>query len=371
MCSGVDRVRQRPATGPRRFTRRPRPRHSRLPRSTRRCSPGCAGAHSAPPAGDGRKPSRAAAAARWSTTSAQPAADCGRRPTGVRRGNRCRIASSSRHPSEPSPSPSRIRTSSTSAWARRSCAATCSRATASTSPPMPGRRGRTSASRRRLTVARIRVHPTNPDIVYVAALGDPYGTESGARRLQDRRRRQDVDEEFCSATTRPARSTCRWTRRTRTCSTPAFGRSSRTPALAVERRARQRPVQVNRRRRALDRDHEEPRPAETNLGQGRRCRCRAPIRTRVYAIIEAAEGGVFLSDDAGATWKMVNEDRRLRQRAFYYTRIYADPQVKDTVYILNTGDLSLDGRRQDRFAASACRTATTTTCGSRRTIRSG
>jgi photosystem II stability/assembly factor-like uncharacterized protein len=58
---------------------------------------------------------------------------------------------------------------------------------------------------------------------------------------------------------------------------------------------------------------------------------------RVYAIVEAAEGGVFLSDDAGATWKLVNDDRRLRQRAFYYTRIYADPKTKDTVYILNTG----------------------------------
>src|SRR5687767_12243473 len=58
---------------------------------------------------------------------------------------------------------------------------------------------------------------------------------------------------------------------------------------------------------------------------------------RLYALIEAAEGGVFLSDDAGATWRAVNDDRRLRQRAFYYTRIYADPQVKDTVYTLNTG----------------------------------
>ena len=58
---------------------------------------------------------------------------------------------------------------------------------------------------------------------------------------------------------------------------------------------------------------------------------------RVYAIIEAAEGGVFLSNDAGATWTRVNDDRRLRQRAFYYTRIYADPQARDTVYILNTG----------------------------------
>ena len=58
---------------------------------------------------------------------------------------------------------------------------------------------------------------------------------------------------------------------------------------------------------------------------------------RVYAIIEAAEGGVFLSNDAGATWTRVNDDRRLRQRAFYYTRIYADPKARDTVYVLNTG----------------------------------
>jgi photosystem II stability/assembly factor-like uncharacterized protein len=58
---------------------------------------------------------------------------------------------------------------------------------------------------------------------------------------------------------------------------------------------------------------------------------------RVYAVIEAAAGGVFLSDDAGLRWTLVNDDRRLRQRAFYYTRIYADPQAKDTVYILNTG----------------------------------
>jgi photosystem II stability/assembly factor-like uncharacterized protein len=56
---------------------------------------------------------------------------------------------------------------------------------------------------------------------------------------------------------------------------------------------------------------------------------------RVYAIVEAADGGVFASDDAGATWRRVSEDRNLRQRAFYYTRIYADPQQRDTVYVLN------------------------------------
>lgn len=58
---------------------------------------------------------------------------------------------------------------------------------------------------------------------------------------------------------------------------------------------------------------------------------------RVYAIIEHDSGGVFRSDDGGATWTKVNDERRLRQRAFYYTRIYADPKNPDVVYVLNTG----------------------------------
>jgi photosystem II stability/assembly factor-like uncharacterized protein len=58
---------------------------------------------------------------------------------------------------------------------------------------------------------------------------------------------------------------------------------------------------------------------------------------RVFAIVEAEDGGVFRSDDGGATWTKVNDERRFRQRAFYYTRIYADPAEKDKVYVLNTG----------------------------------
>ena len=56
---------------------------------------------------------------------------------------------------------------------------------------------------------------------------------------------------------------------------------------------------------------------------------------RVWAIIEAEDGGVFRSDNAGRTWAKVNEERRLRQRAWYYTRIYADTKNADTVYVLN------------------------------------
>lgn len=56
---------------------------------------------------------------------------------------------------------------------------------------------------------------------------------------------------------------------------------------------------------------------------------------RVYAIVENKEGGIFVSDDGGATWKRTNDSRDLRQRAFYYSRITADPQVKDRVYVTN------------------------------------
>lgn len=58
---------------------------------------------------------------------------------------------------------------------------------------------------------------------------------------------------------------------------------------------------------------------------------------RIWAIIEAEDGGVFRSEDGGETWSQVNDDRNLRQRAWYYTRIYADTQNEDAVYVLNVG----------------------------------
>jgi photosystem II stability/assembly factor-like uncharacterized protein len=59
---------------------------------------------------------------------------------------------------------------------------------------------------------------------------------------------------------------------------------------------------------------------------------------RVWALVEhAEEGGVYRSDDGGDTWELMNDERKLRQRAFYYSRIYADPQDEDVVYALNTG----------------------------------
>ena len=65
---------------------------------------------------------------------------------------------------------------------------------------------------------------------------------------------------------------------------------------------------------------------------------------RVYAMIEASEGGLYRSDDGGANWTRVSSDGRIRQRAWYFSKIYADPKSADTVYALNTGMLrSTDG----------------------------
>ena len=58
---------------------------------------------------------------------------------------------------------------------------------------------------------------------------------------------------------------------------------------------------------------------------------------RLWALVEAEDGGVFRSDNGGRTWTRINEQRNLRQRAWYYTRIYADPKNAESVYVLNTG----------------------------------
>lgn len=71
----------------------------------------------------------------------------------------------------------------------------------------------------------------------------------------------------------------------------------------------------------------------------------SPARSgSVWAIVEAEEGGVFHSDDGGATWTKVNDQREIKQRAWYYSRIFADPKNPDTMYALNTSFYrSIDG----------------------------
>src|SRR6185437_10544762 len=61
----------------------------------------------------------------------------------------------------------------------------------------------------------------------------------------------------------------------------------------------------------------------------------------VYALIQAdykgQAGGLFRSDDAGETWRLINNSMDITQRAFYYMNIFADPKDANTIYLPNVG----------------------------------
>ena len=184
-------------------------------------------------------------------------------------------------------------------------------------------------------ISRIRVHPTNPDIVYVAALGHPYGDneERGVFRSKD-------------------------------------GGNNWEKVLYVSDKAGAVDLIIDRTNPDVlyASTWQVYRKAWKMWGGGPDCKLwksldggdtwidltqnpgmpEGPIGKigvtvspanpdRVWAIVEANEGGVFRSDDGGWTWTRTNSERKLRQRAFYYSRIYADPWDEDVVYCLNTG----------------------------------
>lgn len=182
-------------------------------------------------------------------------------------------------------------------------------------------------------ISRIRIHPTNPDIVYVAALGHPYGDneERGVFKSTD-------------------------------------GGNTWKKVLYVSPKAGAADLIIDRVNPKIiyATTWQVYRKTWKMWGGGPDCKLwksenggdtwidltsnpgmpAAPLgkigitvspadNKRLWAIVEANDGGVYRSDDAGATWKKTNDERKLRQRAFYYSRIYADPFDRETVYCLN------------------------------------
>jgi photosystem II stability/assembly factor-like uncharacterized protein len=186
-----------------------------------------------------------------------------------------------------------------------------------------------------MAIARIRVHPTNPDIVYVAALGNPYGPnpERGVFKSTDGGKTwkktlfRDEKSGAVDLSLDMKNPSVLYAGLWEVYRTP-HSLSSGGPGGGLFKSTDGGDTWTE-----LTKNPGLPKPVWGKIGVS----VSGADPSRIFAIIEAPEGGVFLSDDAGATWRMVNDDRRLRQRAFYYTRIYADPQAKDTVYILNTG----------------------------------
>jgi photosystem II stability/assembly factor-like uncharacterized protein len=186
---------------------------------------------------------------------------------------------------------------------------------------------------RTMVISRIRIHPTNPDVVYAAALGDPYGpsAERGVFKSTDGGKSwtsvlfRSEKAGAADLVMDPRNPEVLYAGFWEVFRTP-HSLSSGGPGSGLFKTSDGGKTWTD-----LSRHPGLPAPIWGKLGVA----VSGADSNRLYAIIEAAEGGVFLSDDAGATWTRVNDDRRVRQRAFYYTRIYADPQVKDTIYLLN------------------------------------
>ena len=156
----------------------------------------------------------------------------------------------------------------------------------------------TRPRRRRGTSPRIRVHPQEPRPRLRRGARPRLRPERGARRLPLAGRRRDAGSASSSSATTPAPSTSRWTRPTRASSTPRSGRCRRTPCSLESGGPGSGALEVDRRRRHLDGADAQPRPAEGDARQDRRRRLAREPAERVWAIVEAEEGGVFRSTTA-------------------------------------------------------------------------
>src|SRR5580698_7883072 len=199
-------------------------------------------------------------------------------------------------------------------------------------------------------IARIRVNPANPDIVYAAALGHPYtpNAERGVFRSKDGGQTwqkilyRDDHSGAVDLCLDPHNPNVLFAAIWDVNRTP-WGLTSGGPGSGLFKS-----VDGGDTWKEITRNPGLPQLGPNSLKTGLKLEGDPGIigkigvavsdadSNRVYAIIENANGGVYSSDDAGATWKLINEERNVRQRAFYYTRIYADPKAKDTVYALNT-----------------------------------
>jgi photosystem II stability/assembly factor-like uncharacterized protein len=184
-------------------------------------------------------------------------------------------------------------------------------------------------------IARIVVHPSNPDVVYVAALGHPYGpnAERGVFRSTDGgkswqrvlSRNNDSDTGAIDLAFEPRNPNvvyaALWqTRRTPwSVYPPSNGAGS---GLFKSTDGGEHWTEIK--------GHGFPEnPGRIGIAV-------APsMPQRVYAVVDAAEGGMYRSDDGGATWTRASSDARVWSRGWYFGGVNVEPRNADVVYSIN------------------------------------
>ncbi|MBX2930161.1 MAG: glycosyl hydrolase [Saprospiraceae bacterium] len=193
-------------------------------------------------------------------------------------------------------------------------------------------------------IPRIRIHPRNPDLVYAAVLGDLYkpGDERGVYRSKDggqtwqRILFANADAGAVDLVLDPANP------RVLYASTWRIRRTPYSLESGGDGSALWKSTDGGDTWKEISKNKGFPKGPLGIIGVAP-----SPVQQdRVWAIVEANEGGVYRSDDGGETWQKLNDDRALRQRAWYYTRIYADTKDAEIVYVLNVSyHQSTDGGR--------------------------
>lgn len=182
-------------------------------------------------------------------------------------------------------------------------------------------------------IPRIRIHPKNPDLVYAAVLGDLYKSseERGVYRSKDGGKTWErilfanANAGAVDLILDPNNSRVIYASTWRIRRTPydlSSGGKGSTLWKSTDGGDTWKDISSN-----------------TGLPKGTRGIIGIAVspvkRDRVWIIMEHQKGGIFRSENGGKTWKKINSERSMRQRAWYYTRIYADTKDEDIVYVLN------------------------------------
>ncbi len=182
-------------------------------------------------------------------------------------------------------------------------------------------------------IGRVRVHPNNPDLVYVAAMGHVFGPNDmrGVYRSRDGGKSWDRilfvsrDAGAVDLAMDPSNPRILYA------STWRFRRGPYFFESGGEGSALWKSTDGGDSWKELSRNKGMPKGPLGIIGVSV-----SPSNPQnVYAIVEAKEGGVYRSRDGGETWTKTSDHSDLRQRAWYYTRIYADPKDEDTAYVPN------------------------------------
>ena len=178
------------------------------------------------------------------------------------------------------------------------------------------------------------IHPTNPDVVFVAALGHAYGpnTERGIFRTRDGGK---TWEKVLYLDDRTGGIEVVFDPHNPHILFAAMWEGWRTPWTLNSGGAKDGLYRSNDDGTTWKRVEGNGMP-EGTLGRISVAVSGADSNV-VYALIEAKKGGLYRSEDGGVNWSLITDDHRFTQRAWYFTHLWADPKNVNGVYIADTG----------------------------------